>query len=76
MDTESKMLIGQYDGLTGEQVVREATEEEIAEREAEMALAQAEKEANAKAEVAKATARAELLERLGITADEAALLLG
>jgi hypothetical protein len=57
---------------TGEEIIRPYTKAEIAELEAE----------NAKAEekliekAAKATARAALLKRLGITAEEAALLLG
>ncbi len=61
---------------TGEEIVRDATAEEIAQIEldavntaAAQAVAQAEAEA-------KATARTALLERLGITAEEAQLLLG
>lgn len=61
---------------TGEQTVRDLTPEEIAEREAQ-AAAYAEQQAQLEAEAAaKAEARAALLDRLGITADEAALLLG
>ncbi len=75
MDTESKMLIGTYDGLTGEQTVREATPEEIAEREAEMEARAVEKIAEDEARAQKTANRAALLERIGITADEAALLL-
>jgi hypothetical protein len=52
--------------------VRNATAEEIAEIKARELQAITE----AEAEVAKVSARAELLNRLGITADEAALLLG
>ena len=52
--------------------VRDATPEEIAEIEA----MQAEKIAQEKDAAAKADAKVALLERLGITADEAALLLG
>jgi hypothetical protein len=70
------MLIGSFDGLTGEQVIREATEAEIAEHEAAIAILQAETKAITDAEAEKAAARSALLERLGITADEAALLLG
>jgi hypothetical protein len=51
--------------------VRDATPEEVARIEA----AQAESIAQAEAEEAKAEAKAALLERLGMTADEAALLL-
>jgi DNA recombination-dependent growth factor C len=53
-------------------VVRDATPEEIAVIEAQKAEAIAKDEAKA----AKDEAKAALLERLGITADEAALLLG
>lgn len=52
--------------------VRDATSEEVAEIEAR----QAEVVAEAETKAAKAVAKAALLERLGITADEAALLLG
>ena len=60
---------------TGEQIVRELTADEIAERELEAAAyaaAEAEREAEA---TAKAADKAALLAKLGITADEAALLL-
>jgi hypothetical protein len=52
--------------------VRDATPEEVARIEA----AQAESIAQAEAEEVKAEAKAALFERLGITADEAKLLLG
>jgi hypothetical protein len=52
--------------------VRDATPEEVAMIEAQ----RAEEAAKEKAEADKAEAKAALLERLGITADEAALLLG
>jgi hypothetical protein len=51
---------------------REMTDEEYAEYQAEQSV-QAAKQAEAEA---KATARQEILDRLGLTADEAALLLG
>jgi predicted ArsR family transcriptional regulator len=57
---------------TGEEIVRDANAEEIAQMEIDAANLVARK---AEAE-AKATARAALLERLGITAEEAQLLLG
>ena len=61
---------------TGETVERELTPEEIAQREAE-AAAFAEQQAVAEtAAAAKAEARQALLDRLGMTAEEAALLLG
>ena len=64
------------DCSTGEQTVVPLTAEEIAELEA--AAAQAEQDrlaAEAEAE-AKAIARAAILERLGLTEDEAKVLLG
>jgi hypothetical protein len=71
-----KIQIGIYDHSTGENIVRDATDEEIAELEAQRAASQAaEEDAVAKAEE-DAVAKAALLERLGITAEEAALLLG
>ena len=57
-------------------VVRDATEEEAAAIEARAAEAQAQAEAEATALTSKAAAREALLARLGITADEAQLLLG
>jgi len=63
------------DCSTGESTVVPLTAEEIAEREA-AAAAWAEAEAAREAEaVAKAAAKAELLAKLGITEDEAKLLL-
>lgn len=53
-------------------LVRDATPEEVAQIEARQVEAEAIKQADAE----KASAKAALLERLGITADEAALLLG
>ena len=57
---------------TGEEIIRDANADEIAQMELDAANAAARK-----AEVeAKETAKAALLEKLGITADEAKLLLG
>lgn len=67
-----KYMISETDALTNETIVREMTDEEIAQIELDKAAQKAitdEKEA-------KAQAKAALLERLGITAEEAALLLG
>jgi hypothetical protein len=58
--------------LTGEETWRDYTEAEIAEVEA----AKAEAETQRLAQEAKATAKAALLAKLGITAEEAQLLLG
>lgn len=57
---------------TGEVIEREMNADELAQREADKAQSEAEAAAKAEAEAA----RAELLARLGITADEAKLLLG
>ena len=60
---------------TGEVQEVELTAEEIADRAAAQAAFQAEQEAKAEEERAKATAKADLLAKLGITEDEAKLLL-
>jgi len=57
---------------TGEEIIRDANADEIAQMELDAADAQA---AKSKAE-AKAAEKQALLDRLGITADEAQLLLG
>ena len=60
---------------TGEQTEVELTAEEIAQREADAKAYEAEKVAKDAADAAKAEAKADLLERLGITAEEASLLV-
>lgn len=60
---------------TGEQTEVELTAEEIAQREADAAKAEADRVAKEAEDKAKAIAKAELLAKLGITAEEAALLL-
>ena len=71
-DTPTKVIV---DCSTGEQTVVPLTAEEIAELEAAAAKA-AEERAAAEAEAqAKAAARQALLDKLGITQEEAALLL-
>jgi hypothetical protein len=63
------------DVAAGTEKILELTKEEIAEvKAAELAAAKAKADSEA-AELAKATDKAALLTRLGITADEAALLL-
>jgi hypothetical protein len=57
---------------TGEEILRDATFEEIAQIEADLANHSA-RQAEAEA---KANARQAILDRLGLTADEAALILG
>ena len=60
---------------TGEQTEVELTAEEVAQREKDAKAYEAEKAAKELADSVKAKAKAELLKKLGITAEEAALLL-
>jgi hypothetical protein len=57
-------------------VERDMTEAEQAEYEAWSIIAQAEAEARSEAQTAKAAERQAVLDKLGLTADEAAALLG
>ena len=67
----SRPTIVNFDIATGELTEREMTADEYKDHQAQVAKAEA-----AKAEAtAKAQAKIELLDRLGITAEEAALLL-
>lgn len=66
------MKITETNGETGVTIEREATAEEIAQFEADAAL---QSQLEAEKEAAE-TAKAALLAKLGITADEAKLLLG
>jgi len=61
---------------TGVESIIELTDAEVAEMAAQAAIAETKLAEDESAAAAKATAKAALLERLGITADEAALLLG
>jgi hypothetical protein len=63
------------DCSTGVVTEVELTDEEIAQREADAVKAEADKVAKEAADAAKAEAKAELLDRLGLTAEEAALLV-
>lgn len=65
------MIIVEHNISTNEITEREMTADELAQRSADEAKAKAE----AKAEAAKAAEKAALLEKLGITEDEAKLLL-
>lgn len=56
---------------TGEEIEREMTADELTQQ----AIDQANVDAKAKAEITKAAEKAALLAKLGITADEATLLL-
>jgi hypothetical protein len=60
---------------TGEVVERPLTQDELAQREADAAKAESDRVAAEAEAVAKAAQKAELLAKLGITADEAKLLL-
>ena len=61
---------------TGEVLEIELTDAEVAQREADAAAAETQRKADEKAAADKAVARAAILDRLGLTADEAAILLG
>jgi hypothetical protein len=70
--TKSKPQVKIVNCETGEEIVRDATAEEIAQIKID-----AEKATTVKAEAeAKEAARQVILDRLGLTADEAQLLLG
>ena len=67
----AKIMVKIVNASTGEEIEREANAEELKQIEADKVAANAKKEEAA----AKETEKAALLERLGITAEEAALLL-
>ena len=67
----TKLIVANYDAVTGEYTQREMTDAEMADWESRLAEGIAKKAEQANREVAKAA----LLDRLGITADEAKLLL-
>jgi len=69
---KSKIQIQEVNCTTGEEIIRDATAEEIAQIELD-AINDAKRKAEAEAKAAEKQA---LLDRLGITADEAKLLLG
>ena len=70
--TKTKPQVKIVNCETGEEIVRDANADEIAQMELDAANA-----ATAKAAAdAKETQRQEILDRLGLTADEAKLLLG
>jgi hypothetical protein len=70
--TKSKPQVKIVNCETGEEIVRDATAEEISQRELDRTNAIAEKDA---AE-AKAAQRQAILDRLGLTADELQTILG
>jgi FMN-dependent NADH-azoreductase len=61
---------------TGEVLEIELTAAEVAQLQADAAAAETQRKADEKAAADKATARKEILDRLGLTADEAVILLG
>jgi hypothetical protein len=63
----------EIDAISGIEIVIELTDDEIAEREE---LAKTNEIARAAEDLARSTARTNLLDRLGITDEEAKLLLG
>jgi hypothetical protein len=63
------------DCSTGETTEVELTAEEIKDMEAAQKAAEVERKAQAVIDAAKAKAKADLLDRLGLTAEEAALLI-
>jgi hypothetical protein len=70
--SKSKPQIKDVDCTTGEEIIRDATTEEIAQMELDATNGK-----KVKAEIdAKAAEKQALLDKLGITADEAKLLLG
>jgi hypothetical protein len=73
--TIMELLVSQTDALTNETIVRPMTEDEFAQRNKDI-QDEATRKATEQAEAeAKATQKAALLDRLGITEDEAKLLL-
>jgi len=72
--TNDKVTI--TDALTGETIEREMTDQEQAQRNAFIAKIEAEEITKTAEDAAKAATKQALLDRLGITAEEAALLLG
>jgi hypothetical protein len=70
--TKSKLQIQIVNCETGEEVIRDATADEIAQRELDKAEGAARK---AEAE-AKEAAKAAILDRIGLTADELQTILG
>ena len=73
MTTPQKTI---HDCITGETVTRDFNETELAEFEAELTQAKKDATAKAKADQALADKRQQILDRLGLTADEFNALLG
>ena len=65
-----------YDCITGETIIRDYDEAELAQHNADKAQAEKVAADKAKADTAKAAARQAVLDKLGLTADEITALLG
>ena len=65
-----------YDCLTGETITRDYNETELAQHEKDKAQAVKDAADKAKADANKQAARQAVLDKLGLTADEVAALLG
>jgi hypothetical protein len=70
--TKSKFKITEVNCTTGEEIVRDATAEELNQMEVDKITGEAQQ---AEAE-AKETAKAAILDRIGLTADELKTILG
>ena len=68
----TNLIIKIFNTETGEEIVREMNAEELAQYEADQAALAAKEQAKAEQTIAKQA----LLDKLGITEEEAALLLG
>jgi hypothetical protein len=73
MPNPTKVIV---DCSTGISEVIELTDEEVADLAAQAAIAEEQRAEREAEEAAKATAKTALLKKLGITSEEAALLLG
>jgi hypothetical protein len=73
MTTPQKTI---YDCLTGETVTRDFNADELAQLKADQAQATKDAADKAKADATKAAVRQAVLDKLGLTADEIAALLG
>lgn len=69
------MLVGKFDGLTGEQEVREASAEEVAAREAEVAQWLFDKAAREEAQAQARAIKVSAYQKLGLTEAEIEALL-
>lgn len=69
------MLVGKFDALTGEQEVREATAEEAAARQAEVAQWLADKKAQEESAIQARALKISAYQKLGLTEAEIEALL-